>query len=211
MTSDVGSFPLMTTAMWREASMWQRLRYRVSRNAVTLLCAYGTVFLFSICLVPLFQDARKYWDAGLSILAHGGLIAAIWLSAGFPVLFFAFLLPFMIAAALGAYLFYAQHNYPGMHIVADEEWTFYRGATESSSYMKLGSIMKWFTGNIGYHHIHHLSPLIPFYRLPEAMEAIPELQQPDVTSLHPHDVLACLRMNLWDVEKQRLVSYRDAA
>ncbi len=210
MTSDVGSFPLMTTAMWQEASAWQRLRYRVNRHPLTLLCAYVTVFFFSICLIPLVQDPRKYWEGGLSLIVHGGLIVAIWVFAGFPVLFFAFLLPFTIAAALGAYLFYAQHNYKGMHIVAAEEWTYYRGSTESSSYMKLGPIMKWFTGNIGYHHIHHLNPHIPFYRLPEAMAAIPELQNPDVTSLHPRDILACLRLNLWHVERQRLVSYSEA-
>jgi len=210
MTSDVGSFPLMTINMWREASTWQRLRYRVSRHALTLLCAYGTVFLFSICIVPMFKNPRRYWDGGLSLLAHGGLIATVWVFAGFPALLFGFLLPFMIAAAMGAYLFYAQHNYAGMHIVAAEEWSYYRGATESSSYMKLGPIMSWFTGNIGYHHVHHLNPIIPFYRLPEAMAAIAELQNPDVTTLYPRDIFRCLRLNLWDQEKQRLVSYREA-
>ncbi len=211
MTSDVGSFPLMTTHMWREASAWHRLRYRISRHALTLLCAYGTVFLFSICIVPLFKEPRKYWDGGLAILLHGGIIVTILVFAGFPALFFGFLLPFLIAAAMGAYLFYAQHNYAGMHIVAAEEWTYYRGATESSSYLKLGPILSWFTGNIGYHHVHHLNPIIPFYRLPEAMAGIPELQNPDVTTLRPRDILSCLKLNLWDEAKQRLVSYREAA
>ena len=91
-----------------------------------------------------------------------------------------------------------------------EEWTYYRGATESSSHMRLGLLMHWFTGNIGYHHVHHLNPLIPFYRLPEAMAAIPELEQPRMTSLRPRDILACLRLNLWDPEKRRLVSYGEA-
>ena len=74
-----------------------------------------------------------------------------------------------------------------------EEWTYVQGALESSSYMKLGPIMKWFTGSIGYHHVHHLNPHIPFYRLPEAMAAIPELQHPVVTSLRPRDILSCFR------------------
>lgn len=76
--------------------------------------------------------------------------------------------------------------------------------------MKLGPIMKWFTGNIGYHHVHHLNPHIPFYRLPEAMAAIPELQHPVVTSLRPRDILSCFRANLWETETQRMVSYCDA-
>ena len=118
--------------------------------------------------------------------------------------------PFALAAAMGAYLFFAQHNFVGMRIVPIEQWTHYRGALESSSYMKLGPIMQWVTGNIGYHHIHHLNALIPFYRLPEAMAAIPELQTPAVTSLRPRDMIACLRLNLWDLNKAQLVAYGEA-
>lgn len=210
LTSDVGSFPLMTTDMWQQASTWQRWRYRFTRHTLTILGAYVTVFLGGLCLVPLLRNPRKNWEGALSLLAHGGLIAALWVWAGFPALFFAFLLPYAIAAAAGAYLFFAQHNFNGTKILPAEEWSHYRGALESSSYMQLGPIMRWFTGNIGYHHVHHLNSLIPFYRLPEAMAAIAELQHPTVTSLRPHDVLACLQLNLWDPQKQRLVSYRQA-
>ena len=209
-TSDIGSFPLMTTDAWREISIWQRLKYRVHRHALTLLCAYLTVFLFSLCLLPLAQHPRQYWDGALSLLTHGMLVAGLWVFAGFSVLFFSFLLPFTIASATGAYLFFAQHNYEGMRVLQPEQWTYYRGATESSSHMKLGRMMHWFTGNIGYHHIHHLNPRIPFYRLPEVMAAVPELQQPQVTSLRPHAILSCLRLNLWDPDGQRLVGYDDA-
>jgi omega-6 fatty acid desaturase (delta-12 desaturase) len=207
-TSDIGSFPLMTTSVWNNSSKAQRLRYRISRHPVTILCAYVTVFFYTLCLSPLLSDPRKYWEGGLAILVHGALLAAVWLLAGFSVLLFALLIPFAIAGAIGAYLFFAQHNFPGMRIVPAEEWTHYRGAMESSSYMKCGAIMRWFTGNIGYHHVHHLNSLIPFYRLPEAARAVPELQNPKVTSFHPRDVLACLRLNLWDIDSQQLVSYR---
>ena len=70
--------------------------------------------------------------------------------------------------------------------------------------------MQWFTGNIGYHHIHHLNVRIPFYRLPEAMAAIPELQSPVTTSLEPRDIVACFQASLWDEKRQRMVSYREA-
>jgi omega-6 fatty acid desaturase (delta-12 desaturase) len=74
--------------------------------------------------------------------------------------------------------------------------------------MKLGPIMSYFTGNIGYHHVHHLNHRIPFYRLPEAMAAIEELQHPrGVTSLSPRDILACFRQKLWDPEQGRMVGY----
>ena len=140
-----------------------------------------------------------------------GLIAILWLSGGFEVALFAFILPFAIASAAGAYLFYAQHTYEGLRIMPPEEWTYFAGALESSSYMQLSPLMSWFTGNIGYHHVHHLNPHIPFYRLPEAMAGIPELQHPTVTSLRPRDILACFRANLWKISTQRMVSYREAA
>jgi len=70
--------------------------------------------------------------------------------------------------------------------------------------------MQWFTGNIGYHHVHHLNVRIPFYRLPEAMAAIPELQSPATTSLAPREILDCFRSSLWDEDLQRMISYREA-
>jgi omega-6 fatty acid desaturase (delta-12 desaturase) len=68
--------------------------------------------------------------------------------------------------------------------------------------------MRWFTGNIGYHHVHHLNPKIPFYRLPEAMVAIKELQSPVMTSLRPYDILACLRLKLWDPVAEQHVPWK---
>jgi len=210
LTSDIGSFPLMSTERWQRATTWQRLRYRITRHPLTILCAYLTIFLLVSCINPLAKNPRKYWDGAFSLLAHGGLIALLWRFVGFDVAMFSVALPFAIAAALGAYLFYAQHTYEGLRILPTEEWTYFQGALESSSYMKLGPIMKWFTGNIGYHHVHHLNPHIPFYRLPEAMAAIPELQHPVVTSLRPRDILSCFRANLWETGTQRMVSYREA-
>ena len=72
--------------------------------------------------------------------------------------------------------------------------------------MKTNRIMAWFTGNIGYHHIHHLNARIPFYRLPEVLKEIPELQTPKTTSLNPVEVIRCLSLKVWDVESQRMVS-----
>jgi acyl-lipid omega-6 desaturase (Delta-12 desaturase) len=207
LTSDIGSFPLMSTDSWQQATRWQRLRYRIVRHPLTILTAYFTIFLLVGCINPLAKNPRKYWDGAFSLLAHAGLIAILWWSAGFDVAMFSMVIPFSIAACLGAYLFYAQHTFEGLHLLPPENWTYFQGALESSSYLKLGRTMKWFTGNIGYHHVHHLNPHIPFYRLPEAMAAIPELQHPTVTSLRFRDVLSCFRANLWDASTQRMVSY----
>jgi omega-6 fatty acid desaturase (delta-12 desaturase) len=72
----------------------------------------------------------------------------------------------------------------------------------------MGRLMRWFTGNIGYHHVHHLNPKIPFYRLPEAMSAIKELQAPVMTSLRPRDIAACLRLKLWDPVTEQHVPWK---
>lgn len=209
-TSDLGSFPLMTVERWKRATLWERFRYRLARHPLTLLLAYLTVFVFSITLLPMLRRPKRFWDGGVAIILHGALVAGLWLLFGFDVLFFSFLLPYSVSAAIGAYLFYAQHNYEGLHVLEPEEWTYYRGSIESSSFMDLGPVMHWFTGNIGYHHAHHLNPLIPFYRLPEAMAAVPELQLSRTTTLLPHDIFKCLRLNLWDTERGELVTYRAA-
>ena len=118
------------------------------------------------------------------------------------------LLPDQLRMMAGAYLFYAQHNFPDMIVQPRETWEYTRAALESSSYMKTGRILGWLTGDIGYHHVHHLNPGIPFYRLKDAMAGIPELQQPlGTTSLWPSDIAACFRQKLWDAEKGAMVGY----
>lgn len=207
---NIGAFPLMTAEMWRAASRTERMRYRLIRHPVTILCAYVTIFLFSVTLSVLLRRPRRYWDSGLALLAHGAVFAGLWLLGGFDTLFFALLLPMTLAGALGGYLFYAQHSFPGMQILPDAEWTVYRASLVSSSYLRLGPVLRWFTGNIGFHHVHHLNSLIPFYNLPDAMAAIPELQHPAVTTLKPRAIAACLRANLWDETSGRMIDYREA-
>jgi omega-6 fatty acid desaturase (delta-12 desaturase) len=136
----------------------------------------------------------------------------LWWFGGFSTALFGFLLPYAIAAFLGAYLFFVQHNFVGMKMLPADEWTPERAAILSSSHLDLGLIMRWFTGDIGYHHVHHLNRTIPFYRLAEAMQAIPELQgAAKKTTLMPRDVAACLRLALYDEQKDCMVSYREAA
>jgi len=210
-SASVGAFPLMTTAMWREATPLQRFSYRFQRHPLVVLFGYITIFLINVTLLPLLRDPAKHLDSALALFVHGGLIAVLWIYGGFDAAFFVVILPMTIAAGLGSYLFFAQHSFKRMHIISPEAWTFYRAAMESSSYMRLNKIMQWFSGNIGYHHIHHLNVRIPFYRLPEAMAAIPELQTPVTTSLAPRDIIACFKSSLWDEDLQRVVSYRDAS
>jgi omega-6 fatty acid desaturase (delta-12 desaturase) len=207
----IGAFPMMTTQMWQDASWGERTGYRITRHPLTVLTGYITIFFFSITLLPLLKDPARHWDSLLALIGHAMLITVLWIFGGFGTVFFVVLLPMTIASALGSYLFFAQHSFKDMHILTTEAWTYPRAALESSSYMRLNKVMQWFTGNIGFHHIHHLNVRIPFYRLPEAMRAIPELQSPVTTTLSPRDIRDCFRCCLWDEDRQRVVSYREAS
>ena len=207
--ASVGAFPLMTTDMWRDASLATRIGYRIERHPLTILTGYLTIFFFSVTLLPFLRNPARHWDSLLVLLGHGSLVAALWVFGGFDVAFFVIFLPMTIASMIGSYLFFAQHSFEDMHILPEDAWTYSRAAMESSSFMKLNKLMAWFTGNIGFHHIHHLNVRIPFYRLPEAMKAIPELQSPVTTTLSFHDIVACFRCCLWDEGLQRMVSYRE--
>jgi omega-6 fatty acid desaturase (delta-12 desaturase) len=122
--------------------------------------------------------------------------AAYWLGVAVPL---------TIATAAGAYLFYAQHNFPEVYLQPREEWNYVRAALGSSSYMPMGPVMNFFTGNIGFHHVHHLNPSIPFYRLPEVMRAIPELRAPRKTTLNPWDIALCFRLDVWSPELGKMI------
>ncbi|MGB5166413.1 MAG: fatty acid desaturase [Woeseiaceae bacterium] len=206
-----GAFTMMTTDMWRDASLPTRIAYRVERHPLTIMGGYFTIFFLSVTLLPFLRNPTRHWDSMLVLAGHISLIALLWILGGFDVAFFVVLLPMTIASMIGSFLFFAQHSFEDMHVLPTETWTSRRAALESSSYLKLNRVMSWFTGNIGYHHIHHLNVRIPFYRLPEAMEAIPALQSPVTITLSLKDIRACFKCCLWDDGLQRMVSYREFA
>lgn len=205
--SHIGSFPVVTVEMWKKMSAKDRLKYRVVRHPLTILLGYVPIFMIGMCVNSLRKSVTKYWDSALALIVNWALTAVLIVTVGWVTTFFAYLLPLMVATAMGGYLFYAQHNYPSMMLRPRQSWTFAGAALEASSYMPMGSFMRWMTGNIGYHHVHHLNSQIPFYRLPETMAAVPELQAPGVTSLAPRDVIECLRLKLWDTERKQMVGY----
>lgn len=205
--ASIGSYPLMSTEAYAEAPFFQKMLYRMTRHPLTIGCGYVTIFLIGMCLRPFLFRPKEHFDAGLSMVVHFALAALLIVID--PWLFvIVMLIPNTIASMLGSYLFYAQHNFPSVRIRERADWNYVDAALNSSSYMKMGKIMQWFTGNIGYHHVHHLNARIPFYRLPEAMEKLEELQSPGTTSLHPRDVVNCFRLKLWDREKGQLVTFR---
>lgn len=208
--SDVGSFPILTIADYRAASWQTRLWYRAVRHPLVLIFGYLTVFAYLMCIRPLLHAPRQHWDAAFSLCAHACIIASLLWFTDLPTALFVFVVPTWIATTLGAYMFYVQHNFPGVRLRAIEGWSYCEAALNSSSYLKMGRVMNWLTGNIGYHHVHHLNAKIPFYRLPEAMAGLPRLQTPQTISLRIRDILGCLRLKLWDESQDRFVSFAEA-
>jgi len=203
--ASIGSFPVMTTEVWDKATFFERMSYRIIRHPLTIAGAYVTVFLFGMTIRPLLVAPRQHFDCAISLIVHGLLFAAA-LSAGWDVLLYAVLIPCALASTVGAYLFYAQHNFPSVIIRERTEWDHVTAALQSSSYIAMSPIMAWFTGNIGYHHVHHLNHRIPFYRLPQAMAGLDALQLPSSTSLYPWDIRRCLNLLLWDPGRNRLIT-----
>lgn len=205
--SHVGSYLMVTTGMWAKMKPRERFMYKLIRHPLTIASAYFTLFMLGMGISPFLRAPKKHWACALGVVMNWTLTALIIWKLGFLTFVLGMFLPLAISMAVGGYLFYAQHNFPEAHIQPRESWSYTRAALESSSYMEMGRVMRFFTGNIGYHHVHHLNPLIPFYRLPDAMAAVPELHDPPKTSLKPGDVMACFRQKLWDPDKGRMVGY----
>jgi omega-6 fatty acid desaturase (delta-12 desaturase) len=205
--SHIGSYPVVTTSMWRDLTPVQRFLYRATRHPLNVVLALFTVFAVGMCVSPVVRHPAKHWS-GLSSLAAVGTLAGLAAALGrLDIFVYSWLIPMWLAAMSGAYLFYAQHNYPDGKVASRQDWTFSGAALDSSSFMAMGPVMNWVTANIGYHHVHHLNAAIPFYRLPEAMSAIPELQHPGVTTLSLNDIAKCFRLKIWDAEQGRMVGY----
>ncbi len=195
----------MTKDRFLSSSRAEKALYLFMRHPLTIFFGYVFIFLYGMCLYPLFDKPRAHWDCLLSFLLHIAIGIALFLGFGWRGVILAQTIPFMISGGLGSYLFYAQHNFSTVSFHDKSGWTYEKAALESSSYMQTGPLMSWFTANIGYHHIHHLNALIPFYRLPEAFASLPELGNPKLTSLHLSEIARCLKLKVWDVENQCMV------
>jgi omega-6 fatty acid desaturase (delta-12 desaturase) len=201
----------MTKEQFGRTSRGARFKYLFMRHPLTILFGYVFIFLFGMCVYPFCNSPSKHSDSLIAFVLHGALATGLTLFLGVQALAFAVLVPFFIATAMGSYLFYAQHNFPDVAFSDNAGWTYEKAALTSSSFMQMNGFMAWVTGNIGYHHVHHLNSRIPFYRLPEAMEALPELQSAKTTSLHPAEIRRCLRLKVWDVTAQRMVGLDSSA
>ena len=209
-SSHIGSYPVMTKERYKNSSKGERTKYLFMRHPITILFGYFTVFITGMCIVPMLENIKANKDSLIALFLHGLLYATVIINIGVIAAFFVIFIPFFVASAMGSYLFYAQHNFPQVIFKDKDGWSYEGAALDSSSYCQMGALMNYITGNIGYHHIHHLNAKIPFYRLPEAYDKLPELQTARVTSLRPKEILRCLSLKVWDTDSQKLLSLKEA-
>jgi acyl-lipid omega-6 desaturase (Delta-12 desaturase) len=204
-----GDVKTLTVREFAALSPLAHWTYRVLRNPVVLL-GFGPLHI--ICTqrirprgTPLLDpETRSVWSTNLGIACLLG--GAAWLFGWRAVLIVYF--PAMyLAAAVGIWLFYVQHQFEATYWQPHAEWDYLSASIHGSSYLKLPFVLRWFTGDIGVHHVHHLSPRIPNYRLRRCHDENSVFH--DVTTLTAIDSFRTLRLALWDEDRQRLVSFAD--
>ena len=209
--SSIGSYPVISVGMLPKITARQWRMYRLIRHPLTILGGLVTIFFFGMVVSAFLRSPGRHWQSAVAALVYLGTFASLVWGCGWITALSALIIPNLLAMALGSYLFYAQHNFPTVRLAKRSAWTYTNAALRSSSMFEMSPMMHWFTGNIGYHHVHHLNHRIPFYRLPEAMDAIPELQDPGRTSWRIRDIRACLDLAVWDPDQDRMLTYAEAA
>ena len=208
-TSHIGAFKILTTDEWRALSPAERRNYIYIRHPVTIFLGYFSTFLLSLCIHGFLRKPNRNWDGLLAIAIHLVILFTAVLYKELSLYLYAFLMPLIISGGIGTYIFYAQHNCPDVMLKDRQDWTYTYAAMNSTVFIKMSPFMNWITANVGFHHIHHLNPKIPFYKLPQVMREVKELQNPITTSFRIGNIVACLRLKLWDRERQRMVSFAD--
>lgn len=207
-----GDVDTLTVSEYRARPRRQRLLYRLYRNPIVFF-AIGPAFTF--ILRHRFPMARigggwRAWFGTLATNAAIGTVAVIIIWKIGLGQFLAIHLPIaLIAATAGVWLFYVQHQFEHTVWEDDAEWSFHEAALHGSSYYHLPAVLRWFTGNIGIHHVHHLSSRIPFYRLPQVLRTYPVLAT--VSRLSIRQSIATTRLRLWDQDRRRLLSFSEAS
>jgi omega-6 fatty acid desaturase (delta-12 desaturase) len=203
----VGDIWTLTADEYKTASPLKRLAYWLYRNPLVMF-GLGPSFLFFASFRYPQKGAGKRQRT--SVIVTDIAILVIIITAGVTIGLRTYLLaqlPCMIVAATaGIWLFYVQHQFEGVRWARHEDWDRIRAALEGSSYYKLPRVLQWVTCNIGFHHVHHIDPRIPNYNLQRCYDEVIDLQK--VKPLTIRRSLKSLRMNLWDEQQQKLVSFR---
>lgn len=204
-----GDVLTMTVEEYKAASKWEQLKYRFYRHPVVMFGVGPAYVFFLYNRLPLgaMKDGIRPWASALLTnlgvaLLYGVLIWAV----GWKVFVLIQIPTVLVAASIGVWMFYVQHQFDETHWSRTGEWDRKHAALQGSSYYDLPGWLMWVTGNIGVHHVHHLSSRIPFYHLPRILKTYPELKS--VGRLTFVQSLKCVRLALWCETQKRMVSFQ---
>ena len=206
----VGGIQTLAVREFQELPVHQRLRYRLYRHPLVLF-GIGPLYVFFIANRWPGEFMRAGWMPWLSTMGTNAV--AVLVVAGMIGLvgvgdFLLVQLPIMLlASVMGIWLFYVQHQFEDTYWEHQDEWEFHGSAFHGSSHYALPGVLRWFSANIGVHHVHHLCSRIPSYRLPEVLRDHPELRE--IGRINLRQSLASISLALWDEHERRLVAFRE--
>jgi len=203
-----GDIQTLTIAEYRARPWWGRAGYRLFRNPLVM---FGLGPLWVVLVGPRLVTPGMHRRLRRSVLATDLALAVVigglcWL-AGWKDVVLVLAPPLFLTGAAGIWLFYVQHQFEDAYWQRNDDWSFDEAALQGSSYLRLPRILQFFTGNIGFHHIHHLSARIPNYNLQDAHLAGELGSVPTLSLL---DGLRAVQLKLWDADQRRLVTFREA-
>lgn len=203
-----GDMWLLTVDEYKAAPLWKKIAYRLYRNPLVML-GLGPIGVFVISNRFNRKGARRKekintYITNVSIVAVYALLC--WL-IGWQAFLMIQVPIVLISGALGIWLFYVQHQFEDSYFEHEDEWSYVQAAVDGSSYYKLPKILQWITGNIGFHHVHHLSPRVPNYNLEKAHNETKPLQK--ATTITIWTSLKSLKFRLWDERNKQFISFKD--
>jgi acyl-lipid omega-6 desaturase (Delta-12 desaturase) len=208
----IGDVDMLTVREYRALSWLGRLKYRLYRHPL-IMFGVGPAYLFLLkhrIPVGLMRNGWLPWASTMATnLAIALIVAALTWFIGLKAFLLVHLPIMLLAATAGVWLFYVQHQFEYTLWEHDERWSLHQAALHGSSHYDLPAPLRWFTANIGIHHVHHLCSRIPYYRLPCVLRDHPELR--NVGHITLLQSFACVRLVLWDEARHRLVSLREAS
>ena len=205
----VGDVPMLTVAEYRGKPWFFRLGYRLYR---TPLVMFGLGSIYSTVLMQRIptpaarnRQQRSVWLTNVAVVVF---VAALCFAFGWQRVLFVELPLVVLAGSVGIWLFYVQHQFDDTYWERTDEWSFNDAAVRGSSHLALPKVLQFFSGNIGFHHVHHLNPKIPNYNLQRAHEDLPMFQS--VPSVSFTDALRAVQLKLWDEDSQRMTTWKQA-
>ena len=198
----------MTVEEFRTAPVWKQRIYRLMRNPFLLFGVVPALFFVVLQRLPMRASSRplkqSIWIMNLAVLVYVSLMIGVF---GLGPYLMIQSIVIAVAGGAGFWLFYVQHQFEAVQWKRTEDWSYTDAALHGSSYYKLPRVLQWCTGNIGFHHVHHLFPRIPNYHLEKCHAALPVLQEVPVITLASS--FSTLDFKLWDECSKRLVRFRD--